>query len=250
MRLLAASACVIVAIFAIFTYSQRDTDAPDVDFLAQEISFHLNNVKISVPAIALTHFRVPPANLDPLPRWRTHAILWGSDREFPTNKYKNALLEMAGGKGMAPDVSRIRLNFGIYGSHGERLISRGICPLLTQKWSQDMCANERAQYGIPEHFNLETEEGLAAYERMSFSGYKKVRGSDLIDEIKPFTTRTKVGCTDDRMYCQAGVKIFDEVYAVWEVSCRGMDVAVCGRASEMQGNAISNFVRTKLMVKD
>lgn len=113
-----------------------------------------------------------------------------------------------------------------------------------------MCTNGRGLYGLPEHFNLETEEGLAIYDLMFFSGIKNVRGRDLIEEIKPFTTQAKVGCTDDHKYCLAGAKIFEELYAVWNVSCRGMDVAACGRASEPQGAAISNFIRTELIAED
>jgi len=246
-----AFALTLIILAVTFGLVDRDRDIPDPVFLSQDLFFQIGGDVISAPVVAVRDVSTPPNNNNPLPGFRTNAMLWGTDRSFANNKFKTAMINFAGDAARPANVSSIELSITVYGSYGEYAISRNICSILTKTWSQKVCRNEfpDAVKNIPRRFRLSTEDGLSRYQHTSFSGVLNVSGSDLLEVISPLNTQTKTACTDGQEFCISALAVSNDVYATWLTVCRQLTDESCERANIAKGNAIREFLQNHLMVK-
>jgi len=251
MRKIIAITCLAVICLLALASFNSDPDVPDPNFLSSDLYFQIGDLEISIPVVAMNSISSNSLKPTALPSYSTHSPFGGNDRRFATKEYKDALLGLAGDNTALLKLDSIGLNFEVYGSYGEYSVSSKICPLLTEKWSQDICRSSqaRSEYGLPRRLRLVTEDGLDIFSRYSFSGIKGERGSDLIDIIRSFSKTAKVGCTRENEYCYAGIAVSENVFSVWNVYCQELTIETCAIQSKTEGHSIYKLVQEHLVFK-
>lgn len=242
------SALSVTWILGKFLFNGVDRDVPDPVFLAQDLLFGIGEVVISVPAVAVGEVRIPPKHTNPLPSYRLNPRLGWRGREFPTKAFKVALLDLGGASEPSDKISRIQISLGVYGSYGERSLSKEICPRLTKEWSKKACLNQLRleNNDLPKEFRLATAAGLKFFLESRRSVGLRVDLVDVLGADNPTMPKAKVFCIDDQVYCDAIISVWNDVYAVWPIKCSMGAIVNCENASQEKGMAIYSFVRNSL----
>lgn len=131
--------------------------------------------------------------------------------------------ERRGGDLAAPMRSRVdtvRVRIAVYGSTGERLTSRDICPRLTRRWSRSICESAYAPVyqALPRTFTLLDPAALAALRRAAATR----RGGDeavLVSALRFSAGRIDRACralAPSARYCLSGRALRSGLLAFWE----------------------------------
>lgn len=214
-----------------------DKDVPDPQFLASDLFLQLDDFVFSIPAVALQDIKVIGEDASPLPRYRSNPRLFGEPRWFATNEYKAALRQLAGNQESPASIQSIRINLGVYGTYGEYLVSRQICPLLSKEWSQKACTNElrHEQRRLPVDFILATTSALPIDQSAALHAQSK--------HVAPEMT---LFCDEGSARCSVTIAISRNLHATWSSTCQNANVEYCLQKRRAEGHAISGFVRNQL----
>lgn len=110
---------------------------------------------------------------------------------------------------------------GVYGSTGELLKSREICPLLTRQWSRSICesAYTPLYLSLPREITLLKPEALTVYRHTGLAGAGQTK-YDVVSKIRFDRDRADRACSDPdpsgHRFCSAGIRLGNGLIALWD----------------------------------
>lgn len=118
-------------------------------------------------------------------------------------------------------VESLEIFITVYGSAGEMVKSREICPLLTRQWSKSICQSSYTPLyqSLPRQFTLLTEAGLSGLRNTFLSGVGQTK-FDVVSTINFNTARPDRACSNRSLagnsFCWAGYQLSNGLLVLWQ----------------------------------
>lgn len=146
-----------------------------------------------------------------------------------------------------PPFDGFSVRIGVYGSTGELLKSRGICPLLTRQWSRSICKSPYTPLyrALPREIALLKPEALSVYRHTGLAGASQTK-YDVVSKIRFDRDRADRACSDPdpngHRFCSAGIGLENGLIALWEA---GDNLDDDTRVGQMVQSFVKNAIGPK-----
>lgn len=140
---------------------------------------------------------------------------------------------------------------GVYGSTGELLKSREICPLLTRQWSRSICESAYTPLyrSLPREITLLKPEALSVYRHTGLAGAGQTK-YDVVSKIRFDRDRADRACSDpdpsSYRFCTAGIGLENGLIALWDAGENPNDPDDDARV----GQIVQSFVKKAIGPKE
>lgn len=156
-------------------------------------------------------------------------------------------MNFAGDESAPAAVNGLWISVDHYGTHVERLASRGICERLEMDWAIKACFGNLSDDGnpIPRRFELFSQQDMTPADRRSAGSNQSFL--DRLSDALPLTQDPLLVCSEDKVFCYGVVTISDDIVAVWDAKCRRDADDTCLNRIKDEAIALRQFVLTDLV---